>query len=717
VNSLGESWLSETGCASVPASADTVSSLLSYLAAQARSQPAGTLRFVAGEIWRRGRARLHSDLAAQVPEVSAANFSARLPLFVPDASAASLPRGDAPWAVATIERARRICGDEFEVFGDWVALGPSIDWHRDWKSGHRWPLEPAGRLHVLDVPPGADVKRPWEVARFHQGLALGAAAALTRDQCYAEAFIAQARGWMASNPWPRGIHWAMPMEVALRAINWISAAALLSGAAPLDTSFSDELVRSLFVHGRHLWTYREWNPVARANHYLAGVVGLLWLGMLFEATHEGRQWLAFGRRELIAEMECQVGADGVAHEGSSGYHAFVTELFLTGALLLARHTAGGEAMNGDSAPAIERSCGPRFAQKLERMFAFLAALCAGREHPPVWGDADDGRVLPFGGLAPAPVSVLAGLGGTLYGHAAPPDGGTAAAEVFWRFGRVPDCGVKDRSAAAPPRSEAFAASGFFFFSSPRVRGSIRCGPQGVRGWANHAHNDQLSFEFALDGRGILVDPGLPCYSEDPAARNLFRSTRYHNTVEVAGAEQNRFWPALLFRIVDDTRSRVERWQTNEQGAAFAGVHHGSLRRPEKALVHRELLLEASDLLTVRDRVELAGPAIVTWYFHLAPGVSPEPLRETSHAGEERSAGKTLHSRWQLGPVVLSVWVSPGARDLAASAEMGLVAPRFGRKDSAPILKFEGRLEGKTETLFVFAPLKKEKAGAATGGRA
>jgi hypothetical protein len=694
-----------------------VTSLLSYLAAQARSQPAGTVRFVAGELWRRGRARLHSALDAHAPEISATDLCTRLPWFVPAAvSPQGLPVSDTPWAAATIERAGRICGGEFEIFGDAVVLGSRIDWQRDWKSGHRWPLEPAGRLHVLDAPPGADAKRLWELGRFHHGLALGAAAALTREPRYAEAFMAQARDWMASNPWPLGIHWAMPMEVALRAINWIAGAALLSPAALLDTAFSQELLQSLFLHGRHLWAYREWNPVARANHYLAGVVGLLWLGILFEETPEGGLWLEFGRRELISEMESQVAADGVAHEGSSGYHAFVTELFLTAALPLAQHTDGSGTVHDSVPPAIARSCGAPFAKQLENMFAFLTALCAGREHPPIWGDTDDGRVLPFGGFRLAPVSVLAGLGSALYGNGAPPLEGEAAAEAFWRFGVVPDCQAAPRSPETAPCSQALATSGFFFVSSPRVRGSIRCGPQGVRGWANHAHNDQLSFEFALDGRAILVDPGLPCYAEDPVARNLFRSTRYHNTVEVAGAEQNRFWPALLFRIVDDTHSRVERWQTNEQGTAFAGVHHGYLRRPEKALVRRELFLESNDRLTVRDRVELASPAIVAWYFHLAPSAAPEPVPETFLVGKEPFDGKTLHSRWRLGPVLLSVWVSRASKDLAATAEMGWIAPRFGRKIPAPILRFEGRLKGKAEAVFVFAPLEMQKAESPVRGR-
>jgi hypothetical protein len=336
------------------------------------------------------------------------------------------------------------------------------------------------------------------------------------------------------------------------------------------------------------------------------------------------------------------------------------------------------------------------------MFSFLAALCAGRDHPPVWGDADDGRVLPFSGAGVPPVAALAALGRDLFGLPSVPGTASCAAETIWRVGRIPQ--VRSTSpVAACLRPEAFADSGFYFFTSPRMRGSIRCGPLGVHGWANHAHNDQLSFEFALDGRPVLVDPGLPCYADDPAARNLFRSTRYHNTVVVAGAEQNRFWPQLLFRIVDDTRSRTLRWQSNDQGTAFAGVHHGYLRLPEKAVVRRELLMESNDTLTLRDTIELSRPATVTWYFHCAPDIVPRPLPETPAAHGEQAHGNRLHSRWQLGPVQVAVWVASAVKEIVARAEMGWVAPRFGQRAAASILQFQALLAGKSGAVFVFAP--------------
>jgi uncharacterized heparinase superfamily protein len=258
-------------------------------------------------------------------------------------------------------------------------------------------------------------------------------------------------------------------------------------------------------------------------------------------------------------------------------------------------------------------------------------------------------------------------------------------------------------------SQAFAESGFYFFSSPRVRGSIRCGPLGVRGWSNHAHNDQLSFEFVVDGRAVLVDPGLPCYSGDREARNLFRSTRSHNTCEVAEAEQNRFWHALLLRIVDDTQSHAECWHADAGATRFVGSHSGYLRLPQRVLVRRELQLTSDDVLTVRDILEFAGPAShtkVRWFFHLASEIRPEPIDATEEA---RLALDTQPSRWLLGPAILSVQSCAALQGLEARVSEGAIAPRFGQKMSAPVLEFQANLTGRAEVLFTFTPAKHPEA--------
>ena len=203
-----------------------MSEMLSYLWAQARRQPLDTLRFAAGEAWRRGRMRWVDSLDKNLPHFSNGFAGKGFAAFLPSAALHRDRLSDLPFAPRTIETAKRICRHEFEIFGERIALGPEIDWHCDWKTGYRWPLERPGRISVLEsqagAPAGTDIKRPWELGRFHQGLALGQAFALTGDAAYAREFAAQVAHWIRSNPYPLGAHWAMPMEVAVRAVNWMT---------------------------------------------------------------------------------------------------------------------------------------------------------------------------------------------------------------------------------------------------------------------------------------------------------------------------------------------------------------------------------------------------------------------------------------------------------------------------------------------------------------
>src|SRR5713101_5194362 len=159
-----------------------MSEMFSYLWAQARRQPFDTLRFAAGEAWRRGRMRWVDSLDRNLPPFPKGFAGRSLAAFLPTAALDRERLGHLPFGVRTIETARRICRHNFEIFGEAVALAPEIDWHCDWRTGYRWPLERSGRFSVLEsqagAPVGTDIKRPWELARFHHALVLGQAFAL-----------------------------------------------------------------------------------------------------------------------------------------------------------------------------------------------------------------------------------------------------------------------------------------------------------------------------------------------------------------------------------------------------------------------------------------------------------------------------------------------------------------------------------------------------------
>ncbi len=680
-----------------------MSDLTAYLLAQARKQPLDTLRYCVSEALR--RRRLQRAVAPPLREPPADGLAAR---FAPFLSGAPAPAaGTVPEALrqAVAVQAEQICSGEYAVLGKPVRLGISPDWHADWVSGHRWPLVPIGQLRLVDAAADADIKRPWELARFHHGVRLAQAWSLMRDPRYAEAFAAQVEHWLRHNPCPQGIHWAMPMEVALRAVNWTYAAALLADA-PLQSQFWRKLLAALHQHGEYVYAQREWNPVARSNHYLACVVGLLCAGVVFRDTNGGRRWLEFGRRALCDEMAAQVHEDGVAHEGSTGYHSFVTELMLTGALPVARLDALEHGKNGSSgSPRAQLTAAwdAGFVAKLERMLDFCAVLNAGRAAPPIWGDCDDGRVLPFCPREAETSQHLLALGRELFAREDWP-AGHACGEPLFRLSPAAftkSAGAQPTSAAA---NRAFPGAGFYCFASQRLRGSIRCGPLGVNGWANHAHCDQLHIELCCDGQLIVADPGAYAYSGEPDERNRFRSTRAHNTPYVGDIEQNRFWEKLLFRMVDDTHAHCLQWQADEARVEFAGEHYGYRRLPQRVIVQRRLRFDRMrDTLLISDTLTGGGTVRGEWNFQLAPHLAVNPMESNTGVQPPADSGRlAVHSAWRLGPMTLLVCYDAPA-NLSAGVESGWVAPHYGCREVAPRLRISGRVALPARVDFLFAP--------------
>jgi hypothetical protein len=75
--------------------------------------------------------------------------------------------------------------------------------------------------------------------------------------------------------------------------------------AEFDDQFEAEFRRSVYQHGWHIIHNLEWYPELRANHYLANIVGLLFVAAYLPRTPETDVWLAFAVQELVAEVGLQ----------------------------------------------------------------------------------------------------------------------------------------------------------------------------------------------------------------------------------------------------------------------------------------------------------------------------------------------------------------------------------------------------------------------------
>ena len=124
--------------------------------------------------------------------------------------------------------------NQFSFLGSHAQRYDQIPWHRDFRlqqqnSGDDTMFDAGSFYSDLRIQQGVkdtlvkDIKVPWELSRFQYLYVLGKAYEYTNEQMYSDAFQRYVTDWLDSNPYLCGINWLCPMEVGIRAINWIVA--------------------------------------------------------------------------------------------------------------------------------------------------------------------------------------------------------------------------------------------------------------------------------------------------------------------------------------------------------------------------------------------------------------------------------------------------------------------------------------------------------------
>jgi len=541
---------------------------------------------------------------------------------------------------ATTEAADQVLRHEFDVLGSGpMQLGQAIDWHRDWKSGHRWEPMRSWTINYTNLESPSDVKIPWEVARFHWAAWL-ACAGRNGDAQYAAGFRDITQGWLDANPPGRGIHWANPMEVSIRAANWILAFGFFQGAPGLNESLWLRYLETLFWHGRVIRGNLE---VGRRpnNHYVSNGLGLALLGLFFRDSREGREWLGTGRGILEQQIRWQVHEDGVDYEKSVSYHRLVTELFLV-AFIFARR-------NGADFSSIYR-------ERLNGMLDFMLAYSRDDGSTPLVSDADDSRLFR---LDPARRATdhrdtLALGGAALDRDDLKAAAGRCPPEVCWLLG--PDAAANWPESHPQDRSSAFPEGGYYVLRGPGTHMFLDAGPIGFDGDAGHGHNDTLSFELSAPGGVFISDSGTYCYTSDQAQHRAFASTAAHNTIQVDAAEVAEFTSLWKLRA-DGTRPRVIRWETGGTEEWWEAEHFGYARLEGSVIHRREVRHQVAERRwRIVDRLAGTGTHLAVLRLHLHPEVHVKVV--APNAVQLSRVGGTLRLQCSEALEVTDGWVAP-----------------------------------------------------------
>jgi hypothetical protein len=540
-----------------------------------------------------------------------------------------------------------------------------IDWHLDFRSGHRWSAQQRFNEQRIGFPPGSDIKLPWELARMQHlpQLAVAAVVAAAENkgwrapQVYIDELRNQIVDFYCANPPRFGPNWTCPMDVGIRAANWVVALDIARnvGWQP-DEPFRRLVIDSLYDHGRHIIKHLEWSESGRSNHYLSDIAGLLFIAAYLPPADEPDAWLAFAVSEIVSETERQFHGDGSNYEGSTSYHRLSGELSVFGSALVVGLAREGRAALSKfnpahlagirppippapiaqfdigvrsplSGPAVHHLAGiGRFARALLRpdnRIVQIGDTDSGRflKLHPVWDDNDDEDLLDhrhltaavdalFNDVASGEPWLDAAVVRSLMSGAPlrAPSYSSAKADTSPAALRA----AAARVMALPPESRRVvsvdlksipddrALFGFPDFGLAIVKGSgfflsLRCA-QFYRADApsGHLHDDNLALELYADGNLLVCDPGTYVYTSLPDVRNTYRQAAAHNAPRAVGWDATAIDPKLLFQCSSATSARLLHAGVDGLAAELPG--------PDGAVLVR--VIEICPLgLTVRDGVE------------------------------------------------------------------------------------------------------------------
>lgn len=474
-----------------------------------------------------------------------------------------------------IEQADLFASNCFNLLGSQQQCFSIIPWHQDF------------RLHVQD--PNADncfekdlfcksrpiligttekltkdIKIPWELSRFYQFFVLGKAFYITNDVRYGVAAHNHLADWLDQNPYLFGINWMCPMEVGLRAVNWIIGFDMLKKNMPQE--LVERIICSLYDHLVYLEHNWEIYDGRTSNHYLSDLIGYFYLCWFFKDLPgfiEKREWCYY---ELLREWDKQVFDEGTDYEGSTAYHRLVTEIFYHFSLLCTE---------------FQLVLPDHYQTKLKRMVEFIEWCTPVNGALITIGDNDSGRVLWYG----LPRQVIQNT-------------------------RDKQEGVK-----------YYKQFGLSLIKTNLWHVTLRHHSYATHQPSGHYHADVGSVTVSMNGVMLFADPGSYLYTPSAYWRNYFRAFGTHNSFYMINQEPITVDNQLFFLNIPKNQS--EQLLIKEQKYSIA-MHH-NLYQSKGLQAVRLVVLEADNQLIIRDRWDSTISQLVdtTWHFTVGPEMTIE----------------------------------------------------------------------------------------------
>jgi len=386
-------------------------------------------------------------------------------------------------------RAEAVFSGNWPLLGHPIDLRSDVDWHRDPRTGRRWPNEFYADLALSDSAAGVDVKFVWELGRQQYLVELARGWFLGGDERYAERSKELMLDFVRNNPLYEGIHWTSALEVAMRAISWLWTLATLARWEGWQDDDLCRIATSLQEHAQYLEHHFSFYS-SPYNHLIGEATGLYLIASTLSELEESARWKEAARRVLIEHGPRQFYDDGFCVEQATGYH-FYTLGFL--ALAIAAARAEGARLD-ELEPVVHRA------------FRTGAALEQPDGRWPAIGDVDSARSIPVFHEDFWDFRSLCSLGAALFDDGdLKVDGAEPGEELYWLLGCE---GVESWTrlpTAEPNRRAVLADSGYavarrdgdwlLFDAGPIAHGLH---PDGTPSTA-HGHADALQVLYFSEG--------------------------------------------------------------------------------------------------------------------------------------------------------------------------------------------------------------------------
>ena len=514
--------------------------------------------------------------------------------------------------------------------------------------------------------------KEWQVShhKFSYGICLVQAYRQTQDAQYLHKWMALIDSWL--DEMTSGFITASDAQVEARRIErWVYSFLLLQGT-PAQQWITPEFWRRFLSRIASETLYLCENLSQSLNHRTLQLSSIFLVGVVFPEFRLHPYFLRVGKDKLTDNLLGEFYADGVHIELSTHYHQLSLKSFLAFVEL---------AQLNDVALA------PELLSTLAKALDFYLYMQWPNGEIPLINDADDGDF-----------RYLLKQGSALLNNP----------EWLW--------GATLGKAGTPPQqpSKFFEDAGYFVLSNgwgqdwitaqQRQHVFYDCAQLGA---GKHCHFDLFNFCYFAHGKPLIIDPGRYTYDAVPGQdginwRRAFKSTAYHNTVEIDGRDQTRYIPKAKpgkFKLGPAVQVTDQTFRLGQQSDWICA----RAKSVEYTPVHERLLLYMQrQYLFIFDRVHIDDGEShqCALRFHLSP--------ELQGRVSLQSQGRQVRA---IAPdVTLLSYACPGA---TAYIEPGWASKKYGIKHPAPVVTLS---QTQTQSLFFCTVVAPKAALAAERSR-